>query len=151
MKDEIHFLRYAELPAVPRGHGIVNHPITSARLGATRIRSGVTWLPVGAAVPSHSHGNAEEQVTVLQGKVRITLGDQVLDCEPYDSTFISNGVPHAFCNAGDEPALVMVIYGLTRDNDVTRTFTETGETVQIGSDQDRFPASGAVDNGHALP
>jgi len=137
---QIHFLAYKELPSVSRGVGIVNHPVATAKQGSTRIHSGLTELPVGAAVPNHSHPNAEEQVTVLKGKVRIKIGDKQRDCEPYDSTFISGDVPHEFSNIGDEPALVMVIYGVLRDQNVTRTFTESGMTVEIGSDLDRFPA-----------
>lgn len=139
MEQELHFLAYDQLPAVSRGRGIVNHPIAGAVQGATRIHSGVTWLPVGASVPNHCHPNAEEQVTVLQGKVRIKLADIERDCGPYDSTFISGGVAHEFSNIGTEPALVMVIYGVLRDKHVTRTFTETGETVEIGSFNDKFP------------
>ncbi|MFC4296680.1 cupin domain-containing protein [Castellaniella hirudinis] len=138
MARELHFLAYDQLPSVERGRGIVNHPIAGARQGATRIHSGVTWLPVGTSVPNHCHPNAEEQVTVLKGKVRIKLDAIERDCEPYDSTFISGGVAHEFSNIGTEPALVMVIYGVLRDSHVTRTFTDTGETVEIGSGRDKF-------------
>lgn len=138
MTKQLHFIAYNQLSPVKRGQGIVNYPVATAKQGATRIHSGLTWLPVGAAVPNHSHPNAEEQVMVLQGKVRIKIGDMERDCEPYDSTFISGDVPHEFSNIGDEPALVMVIYGVLRDTHVTRTFTETGETVEIGSESDKF-------------
>jgi uncharacterized RmlC-like cupin family protein len=139
MEKQLHFLAYNKLPAVSRGEGIVNHPVAGSKQGATRIHSGLTWLPAGAQVPNHCHPNAEEQVTVLQGQVRIKIGDMVRDCEPYDSTFISGSVPHEFSNIGDQPALVMVIYGVLNDKSVTRTFTDTGETVEIGSERDRFP------------
>ncbi|MEP6609032.1 MAG: cupin domain-containing protein [Burkholderiaceae bacterium] len=135
MDSEIHHLPFAELPTVERGQNIVNYPIVSRKLGSRNIKSGITRVPPGAVVSRHSH-NAEEQVTVLEGKLRIVLGDQSFDCGPYDSTFISAGVPHEFTNIGDKPSLVMVIYGST---DVTRTFTDTGETVEIGSERDRFP------------
>lgn len=139
MTQQLHFLAYDELPAVNRGHGIVNHPVAGAKQGATRIHSGLTWLPVGAQVPNHCHPNAEEQVTVLQGRVRIKIGGMERDCGPYDSTFISGDVPHEFSNVGNEAALVMVIYGVLNNRSVTRTFTDTGETVEIGSERDRFP------------
>ena len=135
MDFQIHYLPFAELPTVERGQNIVNYPIVSRKLGSRNIKSGITRVPAGAVVSRHSH-NAEEQVTVLEGKLRIVLGDQSFDCGPYDSTFISAGVPHEFTNIGDGPSLVMVIYGST---DVTRTFTDTGETVEIGSERDRFP------------
>lgn len=138
MKTQIHYLPFAKLPAIQRGQDIVNYPIASQKLGSKNLKSGITRVPPGAIVSRHSH-NAEEQVTVLEGKLRIVLGEQSFDCGPYDSTFISAGVPHEFTNIGDQPSLVMVIYG---SSEVTRTFTDTGETVEIGSERDRFPPPG---------
>jgi quercetin dioxygenase-like cupin family protein len=129
-----HHLPYESLKRVPRGQGIINHLISSKLVGARVIHSGITELPPGAAVPAHTH-NAEEQVTVLQGILRIRIDDLEVTCKPYDSTFISAGVDHEFSNVGDDTALVMVIYGSV---DVTRTFSGTGETVAIGSERDRF-------------
>ena len=83
--------------------------------------------------------NAEEQVTVLEGTMRIILdGDKEVFCSKYDSTFISPGVQHELINDTDEQVVAMVIYGSAN---VNRTFSETGETVDIGSDRDKFPAS----------
>jgi len=113
MDFQIHYLPFAELPTVERGQNIVNYPIVSRKLGSRNIKSGITRVPAGAVVSRHSH-NAEEQVTVLEGKLRIVLGDQSFDCGPYDSTFISAGVPHEFTNIGDGPSLVMVILALLR-------------------------------------
>ncbi|MGE0316025.1 MAG: cupin domain-containing protein [Lautropia sp.] len=135
MSKQIHSLPFDEVPKVPRGNGIVNHLIASKHVGARNIHSGITELPPGATVPRHTH-NAEEQVTVLKGRLRINIEDRSVECGPFDSTFISAGVAHDFGNAGEETAYVMVIYGSA---DVTRTFTSTGETVAIGSERDRFP------------
>ncbi len=134
MISERHHLPYSELPQVSRGKGIVNRLIAHRRVGARAIHSGITDLPPGASVPAHSH-NAEEQVTVIQGTLRIRMGDRTVDCGPCDSTFISAGVEHEFSNVGEGRALVMVIYGTA---DPTRTFAGTGETVEIGSEHDRF-------------
>lgn len=134
MKPEIHFLPFETLPEIPRGNGIVNHVIASRTIGARAIHTGLSRLPVGVPAPRHSH-NAEEQVTVLEGFVKIRLGDREQICGPLDSTFISAGVEHELVNVGDSPALVLVVYG---PPDVSRTFAATGETVAIGSDSDRF-------------
>ncbi len=135
MKPEIHFLPFATLPAVKRNDAIVNLVIAGPKQGTNNIKTGITRLAPGAVVPRHTH-NAEEQVTVLEGKLRMVLGEQSFDCTRYDSTYISAGVPHEFTNIGDEEALVLVIYGTSR---VTRTFTDTGETVDLGSERDTFP------------
>lgn len=134
MTSERHHLPYTTLPQVQRGKGIVNRLIAHKQVGARAIHSGITDMPPGASVPAHSH-NAEEQVTVIQGTLRIRIGDRTVDCGPCDSTFISAGVEHEFSNIGSERVLVMVIYGTA---DPTRTFVGTGETVEIGSEGDTF-------------
>ena len=135
MDVQIHHLPFNQLPAIKRGDGIVNFVIAGPKQGTRNIKSGITRMDVGTAVPRHSH-NAEEVVTVLQGRLRLTLGDKVVECGQYDSTYISAGVQHEFCNIGDGEALVMVVYGASH---VTRTFSSTGETVDLGSERDTFP------------
>lgn len=137
MTTEIHFLPFDGLPHVKRNEEIVNLVIAGPKQGAKNIKSGITRLSPGAVVPRHTH-NAEEQVTVLEGSLRIVMGDKTVICGRYDSTYISAGVPHEFSNIGDGDALAMVIYGTAR---VTRTFTDTGETVELGSERDRFPST----------
>jgi quercetin dioxygenase-like cupin family protein len=134
MKKQLHFLPFDSLPAIPRGNGIVNYLIASKKVGARAIHTGISELPVGVTAPRHSH-NAEEQVTVLEGTVKITLDDREQVCRRFDSTFISAGVEHEIVNVGEEMAYVLVVYG---SPDVDRTFAATGETVAIGSDGDRF-------------
>lgn len=134
MSKQIHFLPFNSLPAIARGNGIVNHLIASKKVGARAIHTGISKLPVGIAAPRHSH-NAEEQVTVLEGTVKIKLDDREQTCRRFDSTFISAGVEHELVNVGEGDAFVLVVYG---SPDVDRTFAATGETVAIGSNGDRF-------------
>ena len=135
MERSINHLKYADLPKVERGRGIVNHPIASKKIGARALHSGITYMPPHTSVPPHSH-NAEEQVTVLEGTMTIVLdGSRKVVCGVYDSTFLSPGITHELINDTEDPVLAMVIYGSA---DVNRTFTETGETVDIGSDLDKF-------------
>lgn len=135
MAAQIHHLPFATLPAVKRSDEIINFVIAGPRQGTRNIKSGITRMRAGSVVPRHSH-NCEEQVTVLEGRLRLVLGDRVVECGRYDSTYISAGVPHEFSNIGGGEALVMVIYGASR---VTRTFIDTGETVDLGSERDTFP------------
>jgi quercetin dioxygenase-like cupin family protein len=134
MNKHVHFLPFDSLPAVPRGNGIVNYLIANKKVGARAMHTGISKLPVGVTAPRHSH-NAEEQVTVLEGTVKIMLDDREQVCSRFDSTFISAGVEHEIVNVGEETAYVLVVYG---SPDVDRTFAATGETVAIGSDGDRF-------------
>jgi quercetin dioxygenase-like cupin family protein len=134
MNKQLHFLPFASLPEVPRGNGIVNYLVTGKKVGARAMHTGISKLPVGVTAPRHSH-NAEEQVTVLEGMVKITLDDREQICRRFDSTFISAGVEHELVNVGDDTAYVLVVYG---SPDVDRTFAATSQTVAIGSDGDRF-------------
>lgn len=134
MNKHVNFLPFASLPAISRGNGIVNYLIATKKVGATAMHTGISELPVGIAAPRHSH-NSEEQVTVLEGRVKITLEGKEMICERFDSTFISPGVEHELINVGESTALVLVVYGASN---VTRTFAQTGETVGIGSEGDRF-------------
>ncbi len=135
MERVINHLTYANLPKVERGRGIVNQPIASKKIGAKVLHSGITYMPPHTSVPAHSH-NAEEQVTILEGTMKIVLdGDREVTCHAYDSTFLSPGVSHELINDTDEPVLAMVIYGSAN---VNRTFTASGKTVDIGSDHDKF-------------
>lgn len=135
MKRSVNHLPFNQLTQVPRGHGIVNYLIANKKIGATAIHSGITLMPAGTSVPPHTH-NAEEQVTVLEGTLKIILdGEQEVICSKYDSTFLSPGVQHELINDSDQPVYAMVTYGASN---VNRTFVETGETVDIGSDKDRF-------------
>lgn len=135
MNKTINHLLFKDLPEVPRGRGIINHLIASKKINAKSIHSGITLMPAGTSVPPHKH-NAEEQVTILEGTLKIILdGEREVICSKFDSTFISAGVQHELINDGDEAVYAMVIYGSAN---VNRTFVETGETVEIGSEQDRF-------------
>ena len=135
MAQQIHHLPFDKLPAIRRGDGIVNFVIAGPNQGTRNIKSGITRMASGTSVPRHSH-NAEEVVTVLEGRLRLVLGERVVECGRYDSTYISAGVQHEFSNIGDGEALVMVVYGASH---VTRTFSSTGETVDLGSERDTFP------------
>jgi quercetin dioxygenase-like cupin family protein len=129
------FLKFDSLPTKDRGDGIVTSTIARKEIGARQMRSGVTRIRVGGVVPAHSH-NCEEQVTLLEGEMKVeTDGNEYL-LRPYDSTFISAGVSHRFTNMGKSPVLLFFVYGAA---DATRTFTDTGETVDHVSERDTVP------------
>lgn len=113
MNKHIHFFPFASLPEVPRGNGIVNYLIANKKVGARAMHTGISKLPVGVTAPRHSH-NAEEQVAVLEGTLKITLNDREQVCHRFDSTLISAGVEHEIVNVGEETAYVLVVYGSAR-------------------------------------
>lgn len=72
---------------------LVEHPLPPRALGA----------------PVHTHRNEDEYSYVLEGRVGVQLGDEVLEAGPGELVFKPRGVAHAFWNAGDEPARLLEI------------------------------------------
>jgi quercetin dioxygenase-like cupin family protein len=72
---------------------LVEHPLPPRALGA----------------PVHTHKNEDEYSYVLEGRIGVQLGDEVLEAGPGELVFKPRGVAHAFWNAGDEPARLLEI------------------------------------------
>lgn len=72
---------------------LVEHPLPARALGS----------------PIHTHHNEDEYSYVLEGRVGVQIGDDVLEAGAGDLVFKPRGVPHAFWNAGDEPARLLEI------------------------------------------
>ena len=70
---------------------LVEHPLPPRALGA----------------PVHTHRNEDEYSYVLEGRIGVQLGDEVLEAGPGDLVFKPRGIAHAFWNAGDEPARLL--------------------------------------------
>jgi mannose-6-phosphate isomerase-like protein (cupin superfamily) len=70
---------------------LVEHPLPGRSLGA----------------PVHTHRNEDEYSFVLEGRFGVQLGDEVLEGGPGDLVVKPRGIPHAFWNAGDEPARLL--------------------------------------------
>jgi quercetin dioxygenase-like cupin family protein len=72
---------------------LVEHPLPPRALGS----------------PLHIHRNEDEYSYVLEGRVGVQLGDEVLEAGPGELVFKPRGQQHAFWNAGDEPARLLEI------------------------------------------
>lgn len=70
---------------------LVEHPLPPRALGS----------------PVHTHRDEDEYSYVLEGRVGVQLGDEIVEAGPGELVFKPRGVPHAFWNAGDEPARLL--------------------------------------------
>ncbi|RMF40119.1 MAG: cupin domain-containing protein [Alphaproteobacteria bacterium] len=127
-------IRYDEIEVFARGDGVETRlMIGKGNAADTPFTTGTTVFPKGCAAPLHSH-NCAEQVTILSGRAEAMIEGRKLTLGPLDTSYVPAGAPHYFRNAGEEPLVILWIYGA---RDVTRTFTETGETVPHMSPRDQ--------------
>ena len=75
------------------GFSMVEHPLAPRTLGS----------------PVHTHSREDEYSYVLEGRVGLLIGDELLEATPGELVFKPRGVPHAFWNATDEPARFLEI------------------------------------------
>lgn len=125
---------YKEIAPFSRGDGVETRlMVGKGNAAETPFTTGTTVFPAGCAAPLHSH-NCPEQVTILSGQAEAMIGGDVQNLGAMDTTFVPANVPHYFRNSGDGPLTILWIYGA---REVTRTFTETGETVPHMSPRDQ--------------
>jgi quercetin dioxygenase-like cupin family protein len=120
-----HIFRFDEIAPVDRGEGISTKPFVSKAVGSTNLTNGVTTFPPGGALRLHTH-NCDESVTLIEGQGLVEIDGEQFPMKPFDTTFVPAGTPHRFINKGAQP--MRILWNYTSVN-VTRTFTDTGETV----------------------
>ena len=63
--------------------------------------------PRALAAPTHVHEHEDEYSFVLEGRVGVQIGDEEAVAGPGELVVKPRGIPHAFWNAGDEPARLL--------------------------------------------
>ena len=96
---------------IPPGDGIsVENPaggILTFKVLGEQSRESLTAADTAAAPgegpPLHVHREQDELILLLDGAMRIRLGDSVVDAGPGSCVFIPRGTPHTWQNVGATP------------------------------------------------
>lgn len=102
---------------IPAGTGqiLLDGPVGAVLLaGPDRTAGGASFLvhplaPRALGAPVHIHSTEDEWSYVLTGAVGVEIGGITSVARPGDLVCKPRGVPHAFWNAGDEPASLLEV------------------------------------------
>jgi len=122
---EAKLIEFDKQERIERGDGIETVMFSDPPAPGQSFIMGITSFPPGASLARHSH-NTVEQVTLLEGGGLVEIGGVERRLSQYDTTQVPAGEAHRFENDGDSVMRILWVYGNTH---VTRTFTDTGETV----------------------
>lgn len=103
---------FAQVHAMPRRQiwdGVVGRIVEGEQLSV-----GVVELEPSGLVPEHQHAH-EQAGLVLEGSVRMTVGEESAELGPGGTYTIPSGTPHTL-TAGPEGAVVVDIFAPRRDD-----------------------------------
>jgi quercetin dioxygenase-like cupin family protein len=101
--------KHADIPGDVRGPGVTRKLTVDKSTGAGAITTGIVYLEPGGTIRPHTH-LIEEAMTLVEGKLKILVGDETTDVEAGTSWHAPGNTIHGARNVGDVVAVLMIAY-----------------------------------------
>jgi len=101
--------RHDQIQGESRGPGVVRKLTIDKSTGAGAITSGVVYLEPGGTIRPHTH-LIEEAMTLVEGRLKILVGDQTDEIEAGTSWLAPANTTHGARNIGDGQAVLIIAY-----------------------------------------
>jgi transcriptional regulator with XRE-family HTH domain len=105
-------VRGADAP-IFEGEGFRFQPLMP-EAGPQGLAAAKVIFPIDRVKPEYHRHEGEEWLYVLNGRLRLTLGEQNTTLEPGDAAFFDGMLPHAFDVLGEEDVEVLFVAGRSR-------------------------------------
>ncbi|MBN2530706.1 MAG: cupin domain-containing protein [Deltaproteobacteria bacterium] len=89
---------------VPRSKGATIKVILGDKEGMPHFHTRIFTLAPGTVIASHHHDTIEHEQVMLEGTMKLTVGDEIHVVKPGNVMYLPKGLPHSYENIGDTPA-----------------------------------------------
>jgi len=102
-------IRSGLLPIDTSDPGVLARRLVGRHQGAKTITGGYSVFTPGSEIPLHTHP-CEEMVVVVDGQMVAEIDGVLHILHPFDTTFITPGIPHRFLNQTDYEGAIVYFY-----------------------------------------
>ncbi|MBN2719324.1 MAG: cupin domain-containing protein [Deltaproteobacteria bacterium] len=105
MSDKPIIVNVADVPDndVPRSKGATIKVMLGDKEGMPHFHTRIFTLEPGTVIAGHHHDTIEHEQVMLEGIMKLTVGDEVHVVKPGDVMYLPKGLAHSYENIGDSP------------------------------------------------
>jgi mannose-6-phosphate isomerase-like protein (cupin superfamily) len=140
-----------DLLAVPAGEGehfhFLNH-LATVKVGAGESATGMNAVeftaPRGFGPPLHVHHEEDELMYVVEGRIRLDVGDDSVQAETGTMVSLPHGIPHVFQVESDTARFITIASGRASAPSFDRFVAALGAPTDLAT----LPVPTEIDPGH---